>query len=97
MNLAKIVGTVVATRKDEGLEGHKLLVAQEYGFDLKPREGFVVASDTVGAGVGEMVVVVKGASARMTLQTTEKPVDAAVIAIVDSLDLENKVIFRKSD
>lgn len=97
MNLAKIVGTVVATQKAEGLEGHKLLIAQEYGFDLKPRGGYVLASDVVGAGVGELVVAVQGASARMTLQTTDKPVDAAIIAIVDSIDLEGNVVFRKGE
>ncbi len=95
MNLAKIIGTVVASQKAEALEGHKLLIAQEYGFDLKPREGYVLATDVVGAGVGEMVVTVRGASARMTLQTTERPVDAAIIAIVDSIDLEGNVVFRK--
>jgi len=97
MILGRVVGTVVATQKDEGLEGYKLLVVQGVGLDLKPKDSYVVATDTVGAGVGEIVVCVAGSSARMTRQTTEKPVDNAVIAIVDYLDLEGKVVYRKEE
>ena len=97
MILGQVVGNVVATQKDEGLEGFKMLVVRQVGFDLKPRESYVVAIDSVGAGLGEIVVCVAGSSARMTSTTREKPVDTAVIAIVDYLDLNGKIIYRKEE
>lgn len=97
MILGQVVGTVVATQKDEGLEGYKLLVVRSVGFDLKPKDNYVVAADTVGAGLGEIVVCVAGSSARMTLPTKEKPVDSAVVAIVDYLDLQGQVVYRKEE
>lgn len=97
MILGRVVGTVVATQKDQGLEGFKLLVVRQVGYDLKPKESYVVASDAVGAGLGEIVVCVGGSSARMTSQTKEKPVDTAIVAIVDYLDLHGKIIYRKEE
>ncbi len=97
MILGRVVGTVVATQKDEGLEGYKLLVVRGVGFDLKPKDNYVVAADTVGAGVGEIVVCVAGSSARMTLQTKDRPVDNAVVGIVDYLDLQGNIIYRKEE
>jgi len=97
MILGRVVGTVVATQKDEGLEGYKLLVVRGVDLDLKPKDSYVVATDTVGAGVGEIVVCVAGSSARMTMQTKEKPVDSAVVAIVDYLDLHGKIVYRKEE
>ncbi len=97
MILGKVVGTVVATQKDEGLGGYKLLVVRGVGFDLQLKDNYVVAADTVGAGLGEIVVCVAGSSARMTMHTKEKPVDSAVVAIVDYLDLQGKIIYRKEE
>jgi len=97
MNLGRVIGTLVATQKDEGLEGYKLLVVQNVDLDLNPRDSFVVAVDTVGAGVGEIVVTVGGSSARMTLPTKDRPVDTAVIAIVDYLDRQGKITYRKEE
>jgi len=87
MLLAKIVGTVVATRKDPRLEGNKLLVARPVDPSGKVDGGFVVAVDTVDAGVGETVLIVSGSSARMAAGMKDCPVDAAVVGIVDALDV----------
>ncbi|MBN1476758.1 EutN/CcmL family microcompartment protein [Candidatus Sumerlaeota bacterium] len=95
MFLGKVVGQVVATHKDDGLEGFKLLLVQQMGLDQQPRSGFIVACDAVGAGEGELVIVVQGSSARIAQTTKDKPVDAAVIAIVDHLDLEGKRVWSK--
>ncbi len=85
MILAKVVGNVVATRKDEKLVGSKLLVVQPVEPDGNPRGSLVIARDTVGAGSGETVIVVQGSSARMARQSKNMPVDAAIIAIVDEV------------
>ncbi|MCD6384317.1 EutN/CcmL family microcompartment protein [Candidatus Sumerlaeota bacterium] len=95
MLMGKVVGTVVSTQKDEGLMGFKLLIVQSVGLDMKLLSSYVVAADAVGAGMGELVIVVRGSSARMCQQTLQKPVDAAIIAIVDSLEYQGKIIYRK--
>ena len=87
MILGKVAGTVVATRKDERLEGFKLLVVQAVAPDGSPKDSYVVAVDTVDAGVGEMVLLVSGSSARMACGCADRPVDAAVAGIVDAVDL----------
>lgn len=87
MILGRVAGTVVATRKDERLEGFKLLVVQAVEPDGRPKDSYVVAVDTVDAGVGELVLVVSGSSARMACGCTDRPVDAAVAGIVDEVDL----------
>ena len=87
MILAKVIGTVWATRKDEQMTGMKLQIVQEVDLDYAPRTKFVVAVDSVGAGVGEIVLVAQGASARQTELTKNKPVDAVITAIVDKLDV----------
>ena len=89
MVLARIVGTVVATRKDARLVSNKLLLARP----VDPRDrsrlegGYLVAVDTVDAGVGETVLIVSGSSARMASGMKDCPVDAAIVGIVDSVDL----------
>jgi microcompartment protein CcmK/EutM len=87
MILGRVAGTVVATRKDERLEGFKLLVVQAVEPDGRPKDSYVVAVDTVGAGVGDLVLVVSGSSARMASGCADRPVDAAVAGIVDEVDL----------
>ncbi len=87
MVLGKVVGTVWATRKDENLTGMKFLIVQHVDLDYRLREQYVVAVDSVGAGVGEIVLVASGSSARQTEVTKNKPVDAVIMAIVDKLDL----------
>jgi ethanolamine utilization protein EutN len=89
MILARIVGTVVATRKDPRLVSNKLLLARA----VDPRDrtraegGYLVAVDTVDAGVGETVLIVSGSSARMASGMKDCPVDAAVVGIIDDIDL----------
>ncbi|GIV59571.1 EutN/CcmL family microcompartment protein [Rhodocaloribacter litoris] len=87
MTLGKVVGTVWATRKDEQLVGMKLQIVQEVDLDYTLKDSFVVAVDSVGAGVGEIVLFATGSSARQTELTRNKPVDAVITAIVDKLDV----------
>ena len=88
MILAKIVGTVVATRKDERLVSNKLLIARQMDPSGKSDGSFLVAVDTVDAGVGETVLIVSGSSARMASGMKDCPVDAAVVGIVDTISLQ---------
>ena len=85
MILARIVGTVVATRKDERLVSTKLLVARPMDPRGTPEGHYLVAVDTVDAGVGETVLIVSGSSARMASGMKDCPVDAAVVGIVDTI------------
>lgn len=87
MLLARIVGTVVATRKDPRLDSTKLLVARPVDPAGKVDGGFLVAVDTVDAGVGETVLIVSGSSARMASGMKDCPVDAAVVGIVDAIEV----------
>jgi microcompartment protein CcmK/EutM len=87
MLLARIIGTVVATRKDDRLHGRKLRIARLVGVDGKDEKGHVVAVDTVGAGVHEIVLIVQGSSARMAFECKECPIDAAVVGIVDTVEV----------
>ncbi len=88
MFLARVVGTVVATRKDPKLEGHKLLLVVPVDPDGNDEGGYVVAVDTVDAGYKETVVVVRGSSARMADGMEDHPVDASIVGIVDSADVD---------
>ncbi|MCK6602574.1 MAG: EutN/CcmL family microcompartment protein [Bacteroidetes bacterium] len=88
MVIGKVIGTVWATRKDAGLTGMKLLVVRNVDLNYQLQDKFVVAVDSVGAGVGEIVLVATGSSARQTDITKNKPVDAVVMAIVDKLDAD---------
>ena len=87
MILARIVGTVVATRKDPRLVSSKLLIARQVDPQGRTEGNYLVAVDTVDAGVGETVLIVSGSSARMASGMKDCPVDAAVVGIVDSVDL----------
>jgi ethanolamine utilization protein EutN len=89
MLLARVVGTVVATRKDERLLSTKLLLVRPVDPQGKAEGGYLVAVDTVDAGVGETVLIVSGSSARMASGLKDTPVDAAIIGIVDALDLKD--------
>ena len=91
MKLAKVIGTLVATQKDPKLEGLRYLVLGNYGPENAPEEGFVVAV------VGEMVLYASGSSARQTVATDNKPVDAVVMAIVDSWEIDGDEKYRKGD
>jgi microcompartment protein CcmK/EutM len=87
--LAKVIGTVVATRKDPRLESTKLLVARPIDPKGKSEGAYLVAIDTVDAGAGETVLIVSGSSARMAAGLKDCPVDAAIVGIVDSVEVRD--------
>ncbi|MCR4417672.1 MAG: EutN/CcmL family microcompartment protein [Ignavibacteria bacterium] len=87
MILGRVIGTVWATRKDENLVGAKFLIVRQINLDYSDTKNFVIAVDSVGAGVGEVVLVATGSSARQTAFTKNKPIDAVIMAIVDKLDI----------
>ncbi len=96
MILGEVIGTVVSTRKEERLHGLKLLLVREVDLDLKPTGSVVVAVDAVGAGTGEVVLCASGSSARLTEVTRDKPVDAVIMAIVDSFEVGGEGRWSKS-
>lgn len=96
MILARVLGTVVSTRKDRGLVGLKLLLTRELDAAFHPTGNFVVAADAVGAGVDEIVLVAQGSSARLTEVSREKPVDAVIAGIVDSVEISGRDVYVKS-
>jgi ethanolamine utilization protein EutN len=96
MRIAYVIGTVVATMKDEKLRGSKLLLAREADLAGAQKGEPFVAIDTVDAGQGDLVVVAEGSSARQTSLTAGLPVDCAIVAVIDSLETGGKVSFRKS-
>ena len=89
MTLGRVVGTVVSTRKDERLRGFKLLIVKAVNPDGKEQSSYVVAVDTVDAGMGDLVLVVSGSSARMSAGCEDRPVDAAILGIIDTIDLSS--------
>lgn len=97
MMLGKVIGTVWSTRKDENLVGSKFLIVRELDLDYKPLNNYVVAVDSVGAGVGEIILAAQGSSARQTAITKNKPVDAVIMAIVDKLDISVKEKLAEAD
>ncbi len=96
MLLGRVTGTLVASRKDEGLAGQTLLVVQNLGIDGEDSGGYVVAVDSVGAGDGDVVLYASGSSARQTLATRDKPCDAVVMAIVDNWQVGAQQVYRKT-
>jgi ethanolamine utilization protein EutN len=90
MFLGRVIGTVWSTKKDEQLVGAKFLIVRELNLQMKEKERFVIAIDSVGAGEGEVVLVATGSSSRMTTFTKDKPVDAVIMGIVDKLDVSVK-------
>ncbi|MFA6584286.1 MAG: EutN/CcmL family microcompartment protein [Elusimicrobiaceae bacterium] len=96
MLFAKVTGTVVCTRKDEKLTGAKLLLVQPVDGDGNAKGNPLVAVDAVGAGEGETVLLVQGSSARQTKATESRPVDCTIFGIVDVIEKDGSVVFRKS-
>ena len=95
MLIAIVIGTTVSTIKDEQLTGQKLLIVQQTDENGDPFGRPYVAVDTVNAGVGDLVLTAHGSSARQTAITKERPVDAVIMAMIDSLDVNGKVTFQK--
>jgi len=96
MLIARVIGTTVSTVKDEKLTGRKLLIVRQSDETGNPSGKPYVAVDTVDAGVGDLVLTCAGSSARQTNITKDTPVDAVIMAVIDSLEVEGKVVFRKS-
>ena len=95
MILGKVIGTVWSTKKDENLIGSKLLIVRQLDLDFKEKSNFLIAIDSVGAGEGEIVLVASGSSARQTIITKNKPVDAVIMAIVDKLDVSIRELLEE--
>jgi microcompartment protein CcmK/EutM len=95
MTLGKVVGTVVATRKEQTLDGLRFMVVRHVDAEGQDTGGFVVAADAVGAGPGEMVLVASGSSARQTQATNNRPVDAVIMAIVDTWEVGRETKYKK--
>ncbi len=95
MVLGRVIGTLVATRKEPTLEGLKLLVVRACDVDGKVNGGIAVAVDAVGAGIGEVVLYASGSSARQTTVTKDRPVDATIMAIVDEISVDGERRFLK--
>ena len=94
MLLGKVVGTLVATRKDEKLEGFKFLVVKRLDIENKETGDYVIAVDAVQAGVGDVVMYATGSSARQTVMTDQKPCDAVLMAIVDTWEVGGQVKYQ---
>jgi microcompartment protein CcmK/EutM len=96
MHIAKVIGTTIATIKDEKVRGSKLLILRQTDetgeFVGKP----YVAVDLVDAGVGDLVLSGHGSSARQTYRTKDCPVDAVVIAVIDHLEVDGQIVFQKT-
>ena len=92
MKLGRIVGSVVSTRKDPSLSSLKLLVVENLTTTLEREGGYVIAVDSVGAGTSEVVLYATGSSARQTAVTKDRPVDAVIMAIVDSFDIDGRSV-----
>ena len=101
MFIAKVTGSVVATQKVDSMIGHKLLVVEPYRVDpddrsrLKSTGRTFVTGDTLGAGIGEYVLLTQGSSARLTPETRHLPIDAVVIGIVDTVHLEQMCVYDR--
>lgn len=95
MLLAQVVGTVVSTRKDRALVGLKLLLVREVDAAFAPTGNVVVAADAVGAGSDEIVMIAQGSSARLTEVSQDKPIDAVIVGIVDSVEIAGKDVYSK--
>lgn len=92
MNIGRIVGTVVATRKDENLVGNKLMITQPLDLNLRPKGEAIVSVDTVGAGIGELVLYIKGSVGRFATGKTNAPIDSAIVGIIDELDIDKSLL-----
>ena len=97
MQLARVIGSVVATRKEAELEGLRFLLLEGATPDGKGRDAFVVAVDAVGAGAGDLVMYASGSSARQTSKTRDLPVDATVMAIIDQVEDRGELAYNKTE
>jgi microcompartment protein CcmK/EutM len=97
MQFALVTGNVVSTQKDDKITGRKLLLIQPLNINFEPAGSPLVAIDAVGAGEGEVVLYVSGSSARQTRMTEGTPCDCAIMAIIDTVEKDSRIIFRKGE
>ncbi|MGB5167074.1 MAG: EutN/CcmL family microcompartment protein [Acidimicrobiia bacterium] len=95
MQLGRVTGTLVSSRKEPLMEGMTFLVVRQINADNTDTDSYVVAVDAVGAGVGEVVMYASGSSARQTEGTKDKPCDAVIMAIVDTWEIDGETVFVK--
>ena len=95
MLLGEVVGTLVSSRKDEKLVGLKFLVLQRLNIEGELQDGYVIAADAMGAGLGEVVMYASGSSARQTVVTDKRPCDAVIMGIVDTWEVNGEVKYQK--
>ncbi len=96
MLIGRVVGTLVATRKESSLDGLKFLVLKQLDAEGRETGGYRVAADAVGAGLGEVVLYATGSSARQTVMTEGRPCDGVIMAIVDTLEVDGRVTYDKA-
>ncbi len=92
MNIGRVIGTLVATRKDESLVGSKLMVTQPLDIDYKPEGQPIIMVDTVGAGIGDVVIFTEGTASRNAAGKPDSAIDAAIVGIIDNLDVYKEVL-----
>lgn len=97
MLIAKVRGTVVSTHKEPSLRGAKLLLLQYIDEEGRLLPKYEVAADNVGAGVEEWVLVTRGSAARQVSGNETRPLDALVVAIIDTVSIDNRVLYSKKD
>lgn len=97
MLLGKVIGTVVATRKEPELEGLRMLLVRELDAEYRASGKIIVAIDAVGAGDGEVVLFCAGSSARLTSVTKDRPVDHVIMAIVDAVNADGVTVYDKAE
>ncbi len=96
MLIARVVGNIVSTIKDDKLTGRKLLIVREASTSNELVGKPIAAVDTVDAGIGDLVLVAQGSSARQTYTTKDTPTDAVIMAIIDELEVDGQITFKKS-
>ena len=103
MFIAKVTGSLVSTQKVEAMVGYKLLLVEPYRLEGKQRRSLettgrtFVAVDTLGAGVGEYVLITQGSSARLTPETKQMPIDSVIIGMIDKVHVENNCVFSRDE
>jgi ethanolamine utilization protein EutN len=90
--MGRVIGTVVATRKDEKLVGTKLMMTQPLDLDFNPKGEPLIAVDTVGSGIGELVLFTTGTASRIAAKKMDAPIDAAIIGIIDKIDIDKSLL-----
>lgn len=97
MQIAKVRGTVVSTQKEPSLRGAKLLLLQLLDEEGLPLPEYEVAADNVGAGIDEWVLITRGSAARQIPGGENRPLDALVVAIIDTISVDNRLLYSKKD